>query len=103
MSANNWLLGHKSNKLPHDLKSIGHILKTNLLKVRFGLLLAERLGQRIHHILDGVDSLFLDELLLRVFAYDVKPPFYMLGLLVRPRLFSKGYSTIVVAVQCNDI
>ena len=37
-------LGHTSNKLPLDLKLIGHTPKIHLLKVSFDLLLAERLG-----------------------------------------------------------
>ena len=69
----------------------------------FDLLLTERLGQQVHHILYGVSSLHFDELLLEVFTYDVEPPLYMLGLLVRSGLLSEGYSTVVVIVQCNDI
>ena len=88
----------QSNKLPLDLKSIGHILKIHLLKVSFDLLLVERLGQWIHHLLCGVDSLHLDELLLKVFAYDVKPPLHMLELLVRLGLLSEGYGIIIITV-----
>ena len=69
MLFNNWFLGHSSNKLSLDLKSIGHIPKTHLLKMSFDLLPIERLGQRVHHIQPGVNSLHLDELLLEVFAY----------------------------------
>ena len=103
MLANNYLLGHKSNKLPLDLKSIGHIPKTYLLKVSFDLLLTGRLGQWVCHIQHGVESLHLDELLLEVFACDMKSSLYMLGLLVRPWLLSKGYGVVVVAVQYNGI
>ena len=46
----------------------------------------------------GIDSLYLNELLLEVFADDVEPSLYMLGLLVRPELLSEGYGTIVIAV-----
>ena len=69
----------------------------------FDLLLVERLGQWIRHIMHGVDSLYLDKLLLEVFAYDVKPSLYMLGLLVKFGLLSEGYGIIIVTVQCNDI
>ena len=103
MSANNWLLGHKSNKLPLDLKPLGHIPKTHLLKMSFDLLLAERLGQWVRHILCEVDFLYLDKLFLEIVAYDVEPPLYMLGLLVRHKLLSEGYSTMVITVQCNGI
>ena len=88
VSANNWLLGYKSNKLPLDLKPIDHIPKTHLLKVSFDLLRTERLGQRIHHIQCGVNFLHLDEFFLEVFAYDVKPSLYVSGLLMRPELLS---------------
>ena len=103
MSANNWLLRHTSNKLPLDLKLIGHIPKIDLLKVSFGLLLAKKLHQWIHHILHRVYSLYLDELLLEIVAYDIELSLYMLGLLMRLGLLSEGYGTVVVVVQCNDI
>ena len=102
MSANNWLLEHKSNKLSLDLKSIGHISKIHLLKVSFDLLLTERLGQRVCHIQRRVDSLYLEEL-LKVFVHNVKPPLYVLRLLVRPELFSESYGVVVVTLQCNGI
>ena len=35
-----WLLGHTSNKLPLDLKSIGYKSNSHLLKMGFSLLLA---------------------------------------------------------------
>ena len=57
----------------------------------FDFLLAERLGQWIHHVLYRVNSLYLDELLFEVFTYDVKSLLYILGLLVRPGLYSEGY------------
>ena len=69
----------------------------------FDLLLAERLDLRIHHIQHGVNSLHLDELLLEVFAYDMKSPLYVLGLLMRPGLLSESYGTVVVAIQYNSI
>ena len=103
MSVNNWLVGQKSNKLPLDLKPIGHIPKTHLFKVSFDLLLAGRLSQWVQHIQHEVDSLPLDKLLLEVFTYDVKLSLYMLGLLVRPELLSESYGTVIVAVQCNGI
>ena len=103
MLANNWLLGHSSNKLSHDLKPIGHISKAHLLKMSFDLLLTERLDQQVYHILHGVNSLHLDVLLLEIFAYDVKLSLYMLRLLMRFGLLSEGYSTVVIIVQCNDI
>ena len=55
------------------------------------------------HILYGVDSLHLDELLLEVVAYNMEPPLYMLRLLMKSELLSEGYGTVVVAVQYNDI
>ena len=61
------------------------------------------LGQRVRHIQCGVDSLHLDELLLEVFAYDVKMSLYMLELLVRLGLLSENYGTVVITVQCNGI
>ena len=70
--SNNWLLGHTSNKLPLALRLIGHIPKSHLLKVSLSLLLAKRLCLWICHILYGVNSLHLDELLLDVFIYDVE-------------------------------
>ena len=103
MSTNFGLLGHTSNKLPLTLKPIGHKSNSHLLKVNFGLLLAERFCQWICYILYGVYSLHLDELLLKIFAYDVEPPLYVLELLVRPWLLSEGYEVVIVAVQHNDI
>ena len=96
-------LGYKSNKLSLDLKSIDHIPKIHLLKISFDLLLAERFGQQVCHIQCRVDSLHLNELLLEVFAYDMKPSLYVLGLLVRLEFLSESYGIVVVAVQCNDI
>ena len=70
----------------------------------FCLLLAENLGQWVHHIQHGVDSLYLDELLLKVFAYDVKLPLYVLGLLMRLGLLSKGYGIVIMqySVMISD-
>ena len=96
-------LGHTSNKLSLDLKPIGRKPKTHLFKVSFSLLLAERLCQWIRYVLCGVNSLHLDELLLKIFTYNMETSFNMLGLLVRPGLLSKGYGTVVVVVQCNGI
>ena len=45
--------------------------------------------------------MYLDELFLKIFAYDVKLPLYVLRLLVRPELLSEGYGIVVVTVQCN--
>ena len=69
----------------------------------FGLLLAERLDQWVCHIQCGVNSLHLNELLFKVFMYDVKSSLYVLELLVRPWLLSEGYEVVIVAVQHNDI
>ena len=77
--------------------------KTHLFKVSFDLLLIEKLDQQICHILYGVNSLYLEELLFEIFTYDVKSSLYMLRFLVRPGLLSEGYGTIVIAVQCNSI
>ena len=71
---------------------------THLLKVSFDLLLAKRLDQWIHHVMCGVSSLHLDELFFEVFMYDVEPPLYMLGLLMRSGLLSEGYGAIAIAV-----
>ena len=98
MSANNWLLEHVSNILSLDLKPIGHVPKIHLLKMSFDLLLAERLGRWVRHVLCGVNSLHFDELLLEVFMYDMESSFYMLGLLMRSGLPSEGYGAIVVTV-----
>ena len=64
----------------------------------FDLLLIERLGQRIRHVQHGVDSLYLDELLLEAFAYDMKSLLYVIGLLVRLELLSESYGVVIVAV-----
>ena len=45
-----------------------------------------------------VDSLYLDELLLEIFAYDIEPPLYMLELLVKSGLLSESYGVIIVTV-----
>ena len=82
---------------------IGHISKTHLLKVSLDLLLIERLGQQVRYVQHEVDSLLLDELLLKVFTYDVKLLLYIFRLLVRLGLLSKGYGTVVVTVQYNGI
>ena len=58
-------------------------------------MLVERLDQWIHYVMYEVDSLHLDELLLKVFTYDMKPSLYMLELLVRPGLLSKGYGSLL--------
>ena len=56
-----------SNKLPLDLKSIGHVPKPHLFKVNFSLLLAQWLGQWVSHILYGINFLHLDEFFLEIF------------------------------------
>ena len=69
----------------------------------FDLLLAERLGQWVYHVVHRVDSRYLDELFLEVFACDVKLSLYILELLMRSELLSKCYGTVVIAMQCNGI
>ena len=71
---------------------------SHLLKVDFVLLLAQRLCKWVCHIVCGVDSLDLDVTLIEVIADKVVSPFNVLGFLMRPRLLSKGYGAIVVAV-----
>ena len=103
MSVNNWLLGYIFSKFLLDLKPIGHIPKIHLLKMSFNLLLAERLDQQIRYVMYGVNSLHLDKFFLKVFTYDVKPSLYMLRLMVRSGLLSKGYGTVIIIVQYNGI
>ena len=69
----------------------------------FDLLLAERLGQWVRNVQYGVDPLYLDEFFLKIFAYNVKLPLYVLRLLVRSELLSEGYGAVIVVVQCNGI
>ena len=97
-----WLLGHTSNKLPFDLKSIGHKSEPHLLKISFNLLLAQCLCQWSSHILCGVDSLHLNEL-LEIFMNKMESSLNVIWLLVRPQFLNKCYDTIVVAEKWNDI
>ena len=83
-----WLLGHTSNNLPLALKPISHIPKPHLLKVDFSLLLAKWFSQWVCHVIRGVYSLHIDVFLVEVVAYNMKPPLYMLGPLMRPGLLS---------------
>lgn len=89
---------HISNNLPLVLKPIGYKSKSHLLKVGFDLLLAQWLCQWVCHIICGVDSLDLNVTFLKVIADEMISPLNVLGLLVRPRLLSKGYGAIVVAI-----
>ena len=83
-----WHLGHTSNKLPFDLMPIGYISKSHLLKMGFDLLLAQWLSQRVCYIVCGVDSFDLDITFFEVIMDQMKSPLDVLGLLVRPWLFS---------------
>ena len=94
---------HISNNLPLVLKPIGYKSKSHLLKVGFDLLLAQRLCKQVCHIIYGVDSLDLDITLLEVIVDKVVSLLNVLEFLVRPRLLSKGYGAIIVAVQRNGI
>ena len=96
-------LRHTYNNHPLDLKPIDHKPKSHLLKVSFSFLLAQQLGQRVSHILYGVNSSHLDELLLEIFMNKMESSLNMLELLVRPWFPSKRYGTIVVVEEWNDI
>ena len=89
---------HISNNLPLILKPIGYKSKFHLLKMGSDLLLAQRLFKWVCHIICGVDSLDIDIILLEVIADEVVSPLNVLESLMRPRLLSKGYGTIIVAV-----
>ena len=103
MYRSNWLLRYTSNNLSLILKSIGYKSKFHLLMMDFDLLLAQLLSQWVSYIVSDVNSLYLNVFLFEIIMDEVESLFYVLRLLMRLQLLSKGYDTIIVTVEWNHI